>query len=155
MARHFVADSALLSGSPIFGRHERRIGLGDIGRRIVFGGTQALNLDARDATAIHFNNGKTIRAEFKTLAAARNEAELIEDESANGGVSGIFREGNVVLRVEVADIQCSIEDDCAVGQGEWAFDNVEFIVDFADELLEEIFHGDEAEDAAELVDDNG
>ena len=80
---------------------------------------------------------------------------MIEDESANGGVSGIFREGDVVLRVEVADIQCGVEDDGAVGEGERALDDVEFIMDFADELLEEIFHSDEAEDAAELVDDNG
>src|SRR5208283_3721838 len=155
MARHFVANSALLSSGPVFGGNERRIGLRDIGGRIAFGGVQTLNLDASDTAAVHFNDSETIATEFEAFASPRNEAQLVEDESADGGVSGIFRERNVVLRIEVADIQCGVEDDRAIGEGKRALDDVEFIVDFADELLEQIFHGDEAKDAAELVDHNG
>ena len=47
---------------------------------------------------------------FKTFAAARNEAEMVEDESADGFVGGVFGQSDVVLRFEVANFDGAVEN---------------------------------------------
>ena len=70
-----------------------------------FGGRGALDFYSSDALAVHFDHGEAIVAVFEAFAAAWDEAELIENETADGGVGGIFGEGDVVLGVEVADVE--------------------------------------------------
>src|SRR5713101_793782 len=122
---------------------------------IVGRGTRALDFYAGDALAVHLDYGEAIVAVLEAFSAAGDEAELIENEAADGGVGGIFREADVVLGVEVADVEGGVENDGAVGESEGALDDVEFVVNFADDLLEDVFEGHEAEDAAEFVDDDG
>ncbi len=112
---------------------------------------QTQNLHASDAAAVHFGDRKAEAGVFEAFPAARNEAEPAQDESADGRVAGIFRQGDAVLRVEVADVERSIEDHRAIGQSQRMLDDVELIVDFADHLFEDILEGHQAENAAKLV----
>jgi hypothetical protein len=77
---------------------------------------QALNFDASDATAVHFDDGKAIAIKFEGFAATRDETELGHDETADGGVGGILGKHDVVLGVEVADVESGVEDDRAIGR---------------------------------------
>ncbi len=58
----------------------------------------------------------------EAFAACRNKTKLIKDESANGRVSGVFRNGDAVLSGKIANVQGGIEDDGAVGKRERLFD---------------------------------
>src|SRR4029077_16673391 len=133
----------------------RRRGCKSLGRTIAQCGRDALNLYAGDALAVHFDNRETMISELKAFAAARNETELVEDETADRGIRGIFRKGDVVLRVEIADVQRGIENDGAIGERERALDNVKFIVNFSYDLLEDVFQCDQAQNAAEFIDHDG
>src|SRR5258707_11132669 len=82
-----------------FGQLEHSIG-GVCGRAISFWRAHTLNLDARDALTIHFNDGEAKIAKVKTLSALGNETELIEDKTADGGISGILRQGDVGLCIQ-------------------------------------------------------
>src|SRR5882672_4977635 len=124
---------------------------GTIGRRR----TGALNFYAGDALAVHLDDAKAKVAILKTFASARNEAELIEDEAAHRCVGGILGKRDVVLGIEIADIQSSVENDSAIRKREWALDYIELVVNFSDYLFENIFQGDQAKDAAEFVYYNG
>ena len=55
-------------------------------------------------TARPTSNRETQIPVDKTFAAGGNESELIENETTYGGVSGIFRNCDVVLGFEIADI---------------------------------------------------
>ena len=123
--------------------------------RLAVGRARPLNFDARDAAAIHFDDRETKAAVFETFTATRDEAELVHHKASDGGVGGVFGEGDVVLSVEVADAECRIEHDGAIGEGQRLFDDVELVVNLTDKLLEKIFRGNETENAAELVDDHG
>ena len=71
-------------------------------------------------------------------------------ETADGGVGGIFGKHDVVLRVEIADVESGVEDDGAIGESERLFDNVEFVVNFADELFDEVFDGDQSRECCRI-----
>src|SRR5271154_7216773 len=114
-----------------------------------------LDFYAGHAFAVHFHDGKPRIAEIETFAAFGNKAELIEHETADSSVSRIFRNGDVVLRFEVANIEGGVENHRAVGERERALHDIEFVVNFANHLFEDIFEGDETEDAAELVNHYG
>src|SRR5882672_485379 len=113
---------------------------GTIGRRR----TGALNFHAGDALAVHLDDAKAKVAILKAFAAARNKAELVENETAYGRVGGIFGKRDVVLGIEIADIQSSVEDNSAIRKREWALDNVELVVNFSDDLFEDVFQGNQA-----------
>src|ERR1700681_1314545 len=147
--RRFCVFEGLL----VVGRRGLRGAL--VGGDGVLRGAGALDFYTSDALAVHFDHGEAIVAVLEAFAAARDEAELIENEAADGGVGGIFGQADVVLGVEVADVERGVEDDGTVGEGEGTLDDVEFIVNFADDLLEDVFESDEAEDATEFVDDDG
>src|SRR5260370_35810327 len=91
---------------------------GTIGRRR----TGALNFYAGDALAVHLDDTKAKVAILKTLASARNETELIEDEAAHRCVGGILGKRDVVLGIEIADIQSSGDNDNAVRTRAWPLD---------------------------------
>ena len=133
----------------------RRRGRGSLSRTITRCRRDALNLDTGDALAVHLDDREAIVSVLKTFAAARNEAELVENEPTNRGIRGILRERDVVLRVEVADIQRRIENDGAIGEGKRALDDVKFVVNLPHDLLEDVFQGDQAEYAAEFIDHDG
>src|SRR6202042_3027578 len=100
----------------------------------------ALDFHARDAPAIHFDDGEAKSAVLKIFSATGDEAELIEHEAAARRVSRILRQRDVVLRVEIAHIQRRVEDNRAVCQFLRSLDDVELVVNFADDLFENIFH---------------
>src|SRR5271155_1000398 len=104
---------------------------------------------------VHFHYGEAIAIGFEAFAAAGDKAQAREDETADRFVGGIFGEDDVIARGEFADFDGGVEDHAAVGKGERALDNVEFVVNFADHLLEDVFESGEAEDAAEFVHDHG
>src|SRR5206468_10552781 len=110
---------------------------------------------ARHAAAVHFDDGETEIFVIETLATLWNETKMVEHEAADGGVSGIFRQGDVVLGIEVAHVERGVKDDGTIREGERTLDDVKLVMNLADQLLQDIFQGDEAEDAAELVDDHG
>ena len=100
---------------------------------------------------VHFHHGEAIAIGFEAFAATGDEAQASEDESADRFVRRIFRKHDVVARGKFADFYGGVEDHPAVGQGERALNDIEFIVNFADHLLEDVFQSGEAEDAAEFV----
>src|SRR5206468_10953407 len=101
------------------------------------------------------DDGKLLIAEIKPLAALRNEAKLIENETADGGVSWILGQRDVVLRVEVAHVEGSVKNHRPVRKRERLFHHVKLVVNFANHLFDDIFDGHQAENAAEFVDDHG
>ena len=111
-----------------------RRGCGSLSGTIAWRGTDALNLYAGDALAVHLDNREAMVSVLKTFAAARNKAELIEHEAADGGVCGIFRKRDAVLGVEVAHIQSRIENDSAIGKGKRVLDDVKFVVNLSHDL---------------------
>src|SRR5260370_11417553 len=117
----------------------------------IFGGADALNLDAGNAFSVHFDDRETKIAVLEAFAALGNKTQLVEYETAHSGVSGIFGQGDVVLRVEIAHIQGCVKNQRTIRQRERAFDNVKFIVNLSHHLFEDLLDGDEAEDAAEFV----
>src|SRR5260370_42307173 len=94
-------------------------------------------------------------AVLEALAAFGNEPQLVEDETAHGGVSRALRQSNVVLHVEIAHIQCGVEDQSAVRKSKRLLDNVKFVVNLSHHLLKDVFDGDYAQQAAECVHDEG
>src|SRR5580698_5196103 len=104
---------------------------------------------------IHLHYRETITIGFETFAAAGNEAEASEHETADRLVGRIFRKHDVVTRGQLADFNGGVEDHAAVGKGERALDDVEFVVNFADHLLEDVFERGQAKDASEFVNDHG
>src|SRR5580698_9613233 len=104
---------------------------------------------------IHLHYRETITIGFETFAATGNEAEASEHETADRLVGRIFRKHDVVTRGQLADFNGGVEDHAAVGKGERALDDVEFIVNFTDHLLEDVFERGQAQDAAEFVNDHG
>ena len=65
---------------------------------------QALDLYPCDAPSIHFDYRETVGAVFKALTTTGNETQLVEHKASHRRVSRIFRQSNVVLRVQVADV---------------------------------------------------
>src|SRR5260221_1909341 len=114
----------------------------------------AFDFNAGNALAFHIGNSEAQIAEDKAFAAGGNESKLIENEAADRGVRGIFGNGDAVLSVEVANIQSSVEDHRTVGESEWFFHDVEFIVNFSDYLFEYVFESDESKKAAEFINDD-
>src|SRR5579859_4113135 len=112
---------------------------------------QKLNLDSRHAPSIHFDHLELKIAKVKALSALRNETELVEHKSTDGGVSRIFGERDVVLRIEVAHAESGVKDNRSIGQRQRPFDHVKLVVNFANKLLQNVFHRQQAEYAAELV----
>src|SRR5215472_1431090 len=110
-----------------------------------------LNLHSGHALAIHFDDGKAQVAIVKTFATFGDEAELIEYEAADGGVRGVFGQGDVVLRVEVANVGSGVKNHRPIGQRERLFLNVKLVVNLSDHLLDDVLDGHETEDAAEFV----
>src|ERR1700746_1938216 len=130
-----------------FGELERDVG-GVRRRALGFGRTDALDFYTSNALAVHFDDGEMIIVKIKTFAALGNEPELVEHEAADGGVGGIFGQGDVVLGVEVANVGGAVEDHGAICQWKRLLDNVKFVVNFADHLLDDVFNGDQPENAA-------
>src|SRR5713226_7925550 len=104
--------------------------------------------------ALHLQNREPIPAEIKALTATRNEPEPGENEPAERGVSGIFREPDFVLRLKVAKTYGPVENDGGLRSGAnylGRVDDIKFIVNLADHLLEHVLQRNQAEDAAKFV----
>ena len=93
---------------------------------------------------IHFHYREAIAVGFETFSAARDKSQAGQHETTDRFVGGIFGEHDVVTRGELADFDGGVEDHAAVGKSERALDYVEFVVNFADHLLEDVFERGEA-----------
>src|SRR5258708_13927248 len=99
----------------------------------------AFHLHAGYAFTVHFRDGETQVFINKTFATAGNETELIENEATHGGVGGIFRNFDVVLRFQISNVQGGVKNYRTIGESQGFFDDVEFIVNFTDHLFKNIF----------------
>ena len=115
---------------------------------------QKLDFYARDSAAVHFHDREPKIAEVKTFTAFGDKSELIEHKATDRGVGGVLRQSDVVLCVQVANAERGVKDDRAIRKRERPLDDVELIVNFADKLLEDVFHRDQSKNAAELVHHN-
>src|SRR5260370_36746122 len=61
---------------------------------------QPLDLDTRDAPAIHFHDGEAVPLVVKTLSPAGNKSESPEDETAPCSIGKDLRQPNVLPRPE-------------------------------------------------------
>src|SRR4029077_7093936 len=64
----------------------------------------ALNLYTGDPAAVHFHDREPKLPVFKAFAAAGNETELIQYESTNSRIRGVFRQTDVVLRIQITNV---------------------------------------------------
>ena len=122
------------------------------------GGDQALEFDSRHAVALHLQNRETIAGEIEAFAAVGNESQSRQDKAAERGVGGIFGKMDLVLRLEIAQADGSVEDHGHVRAGAddlRRLHHVELVVNFAHHLFEHVLERDQAEDAAKFVHDHG
>src|SRR5271170_1001446 len=89
------------------------------------------------------------------LACDWDVAEMCEEEAGEGFDACFAREPPVELIAEVAESGAAVERHGSGGAEEWGLADVELVFELADDLLEDIFSGDEADGGAELVDDDG
>src|SRR6266568_8981504 len=94
---------------------------------LIFSGTNALNLHAGDALTVHFHDREAEIAVLEAFAALGNKPQLIKDKATDSGVSRVLRQSDIVLRVEVAHVQRSVEDQGSIRKREGALDNVKFV----------------------------
>src|SRR5580700_6419923 len=63
-----------------------------------------LNFHTSDSAAVHFDDREPKLPVSEAFSAAGNKTELIQDESADGGIRGVFRQGDVVLGIQITNI---------------------------------------------------
>ncbi len=112
-------------------------------------------LTRRDAVAGHLGDGVAAAVVLDAFADGGDVAELGEEEAGEGFDAGFAGEVPVELGAEVAEGGAAIERHDAGGAGERRAGDVELVFELADDLLEDVFGGDEADGGAELVDDDG
>ena len=104
----------------------------------------------------HLGDGVAAAVEVEALADLRDVAEVEEQESGEGLDAGLAREGPAELRAEVAQRDVAVEREDAFGvPGCGAAGDVELVFQLADDLLERVLGGDDADGGTELVDDDG
>src|SRR5262245_66107813 len=87
----------------------------------------------------------------ETLPHFRNRARLVDDQTGNGG-RFIVRQIPVHDSIEVADRNCAVDIDRAVGlTTHTGHSDIVLVGDVADDLLANIFQRDQALDPAEFV----
>src|SRR6266481_2231227 len=118
---------------------------------LIFSGTNALNLDAGDALTVHFHDREAKIAVLEAFAALGNEAQLVENETTHGGVSRVFRQSDVVLRVEITHIERGVKDQGSIRESERALDNVKFVVNLSHHLFEDVFDGDQPDEFGSIL----
>src|SRR5690606_32472055 len=79
-----------------------------------------------------------------------------QNQAGHGGPRALVRQVEIELAIQLADCRHAFDDDGAVGFRREDPSELAFVLgeDFADELLDEIFHRDEAGHAAVLVHDD-
>ena len=80
---------------------------------------------------------------------------MIEHEPTDRRISGVFGQRDIILRIQIANAQGGIENNRSIRKRERLFDDVKFIVNLADKLLENVFHRREAQNTSKFVDDHG
>src|ERR1017187_2183562 len=110
---------------------------------------------AGDAIAIHLQNGEAPALVLDGRSGPRNLTQPEEEESGQGFETGIGRDLYAVLAIQVADASGSVQFH-VIGLGAARFHLfVVLVFDPADNLFQHVFHGQHADDGAELIDDHG
>src|SRR5271170_6523674 len=122
---------------------------GSVRRREVFHG------DAADAVSGHFGDLEAAAFVVDALARDRDVAELREEEAREGLDSCLTREDPVELVAEVAKSGRSVEDHGSGGGEQRRAADVELVFELADDLLQDVFGGDETDGGTKLVDGDG
>ena len=109
-----------------------------------------------DAAAIEAHDLELAVGELQRLAAARQPAELLHDQ-ARHGVELVVRQFGLEVFVEFVDGRLAAHDVLAfaVLADVHVLVDVVLVVDVADDLLDHVFDGHEAGDAAVFVGDDG
>src|SRR6266853_1364430 len=76
---------------------------------------QPLDLDTRDAPAIHFHDGEAIAFVVKTLSTTGNKSELRQDETSRCRIGRILRQLDAVSRLEVVQAARCVENHGRIG----------------------------------------
>ena len=104
----------------------------------------------------HLGDGVAAAFVVEGFADGGDVAEVGEEEAGEGFDAGLAREGPVELGAEVAEGGAAVEGHDAGCAEECGFaGDVELVFELADDLLEGVFGGDDADGGAELVDDDG
>src|SRR5580704_13894015 len=111
--------------------------------------------DAADAMAGHPGDREAAAFVLNALAHGGDVAELREEKAGESLDAGFARKGPVQLVAEVTKSGAAIERHGTRGAEERRPADVELVFELADDLLEDVFGGDEADGGTELVDDDG
>lgn len=82
-------------------------------------------------------------------------ADVGEEEAGEGFDACFAGKGPVELRAEVSEGGAAVDGHDAGGAEEGGAGDVELVVHLADDLLEDVFGGDDADGGTEFVDDYG
>ena len=103
--------------------------------------------------AVHFFYYEAAALIVEGFSAGGKFLEAGEDEAGEGFVAFVLRKDDIVLAFEVADVDRSVESEGGIGvDGGRSGGDVEFIFEFADELLEHIFYADDSGGRSEFID---
>src|SRR5882672_4577629 len=116
-------------------------------------GLQLFDLDPGDAVAIDLKDGVAVAFIFEGLTLTRDSLQAGEDEAGERFESGIARQGELILRFQVANADRAFEHDrdLPFDQGLLGWGDIELIFDFAYDLLQNIFDRDHPGGRSELV----
>jgi len=113
------------------------------------------DVDAADATAGHLGNLVAAAFVLEAFADGGDVAEMCEEKAGESFDAGFAGKSPVELVAEVAEGGAAIERHRSRGAQQRRPADVELVFKLADDLLEDVFCGDEADGGAELVDDDG
>ena len=111
--------------------------------------------DAADAAAGHLGYRVAAASVGDAFAGGGDVADVGEEEAGEGFDACFSGEGPVELRAEVSEGCAAVDGHDAGGAKEGRAGDVELVVKLADDLLEDVFGGDDADGGTELVDGDG
>src|SRR5712692_6523515 len=118
------------------------------------GGSCLAALDAHqfDAVPLHLNNDKLAAIKLHRIAVLGKTLQPGDHEAAQGLEALIAGKLQVIVRLQVADVKGSVEHQHSAGQGQWGrLIHIKFIFQFADNLLQDVFHRNYADGRAKLI----
>ena len=109
--------------------------------------------DQGDLMALAAQDLEAHAVEAKCLSDIRNAPRRVQHQTGDGR-GMVVGQAPVHLSIEVADRILTIDDDRTVWlRSQTGARDVEFVGDVADDLFDDVFQGDDAEQAAVFIDD--
>jgi hypothetical protein len=112
--------------------------LGTLG--FAFHAIQFFNSNFGDAVPFHFFDSETVAFVFERFAEIRDPLQARQDKACQGFEAGVPRQLETVLRFEITNVLGAFEHlNGIVSERRLRGSNVEFVLDIADELFENVF----------------